>query len=252
VTTLWDGPAFAPVVSCSLRFVGDLFEFVRKLWRHWVLLITGSGAIALLALWEHYKGESINLRWFGALALGLFVWACFLAWREERRQTAKPGAPDLAPQPKLEAKIDWVWVAKAADGSPGTHIILVASLANPGRPSTADDWTLVAQLSDGRVEQAVLQQMPRHLSVEQSGERHDFSSEAALYEAAIAAPIPTGGKIRGALWFHIRSMAPEEVSRQGCHLILHARTTFGEFLSAAASFGATDKTVPLVFAGLRR
>jgi hypothetical protein len=231
----------------------ELLQFIGKLWRHWVILVTGSGAIALLAVWEHYQGQSIDFRLFAVLAVTAIVWASFRVWREDRQSPPQTVAQEPPSQPSVEPhlEIDWVWVAQAADGSPGAQIVLVASLANRGRPTTADDWTLVVQLEDGRTEQAALRKMPPRLSVEQSGEQHDFSSQTALYDAAMAAPLPTGGKIRGVLWFHVPAFRPEEINRSGCYVVLHARNTFGEILSAAATFAPTGKSLPRVFAGLR-
>jgi len=71
-----------------------------------------------------------------------------------------------------------------------------------------------------------------------------------LCKKAIDAPIPTGGMIRGVLWFHLPGVRPEEINKRDCHLVLRARDAFGKDIAVAVTFGPFDKKVPVVFAGL--
>lgn len=232
----------------------EIPEFLRRLWRHWVLLITGSGAVALLAVWEHYTGRSLDPRLYAALAGGLFLWACFLVWREERRRGHTGQAPSEsavgATSSELQLTIDWVWVAREAESPDEAQVILVAQVTNPGRPNTADRWTLVAQSSDGKTKQANVRKIPAGLAILQDREPRQFGGGDALYEKAFAAPIPTGGMVRGVLWFHLPGTQPEEINKRCCYLVVHASDAFGKQITAAATFGPGHGSVPVVFAGL--
>src|SRR5271163_3665709 len=76
------------------------------------------------------------------------------------------------------------------------------------------------------------------------------SRRVMLCKKAIDAPIPTGGMIRGVLWFHLPGVRPEEINKRDCHLVLRARDAFGKDIAVAVTFGPFDKKVPVVFAGL--
>jgi hypothetical protein len=61
----------------------DLFFFVRSLVSHWGVLMTGGIPMAILAVWEHWKGQSISWGFFLVGALVFLLWAAYLAWKDE-------------------------------------------------------------------------------------------------------------------------------------------------------------------------
>jgi hypothetical protein len=63
--------------------VTDLFVFLRSLASHWGVLMTGGIPMAILALWEHWKGQSISWGVFSIGALVFVLWAAYLAWKDQ-------------------------------------------------------------------------------------------------------------------------------------------------------------------------
>jgi hypothetical protein len=66
--------------------VTDLFVFLRSLASHWGVLMTGGIPMAILALWEHWKGQSISWGVFSIGALVFALWAAYLAWKDQHRK----------------------------------------------------------------------------------------------------------------------------------------------------------------------
>jgi hypothetical protein len=61
----------------------DFIEFLRAVWKEWVVLLTGGGLMAALALWQLGTGKSVpaSVNW---LIVGFtLIVAAFLAWRKE-------------------------------------------------------------------------------------------------------------------------------------------------------------------------
>jgi hypothetical protein len=61
----------------------DLLLFLRSVGSRWGILMTGGIPMAILALWEHWKGQSVSWRGFVVGALFFLLWAAYLAWRDE-------------------------------------------------------------------------------------------------------------------------------------------------------------------------
>jgi len=237
----------------------ELSEFLSKLWRQWVLLVTGGTFTALLIVWDRYRPGTVKLSAYFALLGVFFLVACFRVWREERTRPigreahvdASIHLPDVEPQ--LTASVDWAWIAREIGKPEETQVILMVKLVNAGKPTTVDRWTLAAQSVDGAIEEAVLREISSKFEVDMpDGEHREFSMEDALYEKAFSVPIPAGGMVRGVLWFRLLSAMPEQISSQGCYLVLHASDAFGRHLAAGVNFGPTTNKVPVVLAGLSR
>ena len=64
----------------------DVFVFLRSLVSHWGVLMTGGIPIAILALWEHWTGQSISWGPFSIGALVFVLWAAYLAWKDQHGQ----------------------------------------------------------------------------------------------------------------------------------------------------------------------
>jgi len=190
---------------------------------------------------------------------GLALGACFLVWRDERDRRPPPhrdtatgiGAPaEAVVLPLLEAAIEWVAVARQAEAPGDAQVILVARVANPGRPSTADRWTLVVQTAEGVARQAHMRKIPAVLTVRQGGEERRFTSADALNEKAFTSPLAAGAMLRGVLWFHVPGVSAEQVNQQGSYLVLHAWDVFGNRITAAATIDSGVENVPVIFTGL--
>jgi hypothetical protein len=61
----------------------DFMEFLRAVWKEWVVLLTGGSLMAVLALYQVVSGKPApqNILW-SVVALTLII-AAFLAWRKE-------------------------------------------------------------------------------------------------------------------------------------------------------------------------
>jgi hypothetical protein len=57
--------------------------FLVAILKHWITLLTGGAAIAVLGLWEHQTGASVPWSVYLGLVMALFVIACFLAFKGE-------------------------------------------------------------------------------------------------------------------------------------------------------------------------
>ncbi len=87
--------------------MNDLVLFVKSIWRHSVILLTGSAVVAILTFWEHWRGSAVKGDIFLGLTIFLFVWAVFRAWRDERRRAIAAEASKTSPEAILaEAHVE--------------------------------------------------------------------------------------------------------------------------------------------------
>ena len=93
----------------------ELIEFWRAVVGYWGSLLTGGIVIALLWLYEHYKGQSVPWRAIAVIAgLALLV-AVFLSWREQyrgwiaERQYRSRAADDFAALRHAAQKRYYMW-----------------------------------------------------------------------------------------------------------------------------------------------
>ena len=63
--------------------ISDIFLFAKAVRKHYIILLTGSTAVAIAAVWEHYRGASIGWSIFFTGAALLLIGAFFRAWRDE-------------------------------------------------------------------------------------------------------------------------------------------------------------------------
>jgi hypothetical protein len=104
--------------------VREIPEFLKRLWGEWASLLTGGTAIALLGLWERYRGQAVRPVVYWIVAVLLFVRAFFLVWRNEHRRRIELESEDhqrrLSIQRdeisranlKLHGEIDWIHLAR--------------------------------------------------------------------------------------------------------------------------------------------
>lgn len=57
--------------------------FLAAILKHWITLLTGGAAIAVVGVWEHQTGTSIPWSVYLGMATALFVVACFLAFKDQ-------------------------------------------------------------------------------------------------------------------------------------------------------------------------
>jgi hypothetical protein len=113
-----------------------------------------------------------------------------------------------------------------APATPGTYLLVTASVRNLGTPSIADDWSLLAEIEDTKVAASGI--MVGDKLTFRYGERvYTYPSSEMLYNKSLD-PIPTGGRAVGLLLFVLENVNPTNI-RAGtaftltCHDVLDSK-----------------------------
>ena len=100
---------------------GDAWEFVKAVAAHWGSWLTGGVIIAAIAVYEHFKGESLAWKFFLVVLTASFIIATFMAWREqhlgwiEERQYRSRVADDFASLRHAAQKRYYEWWEACSD-----------------------------------------------------------------------------------------------------------------------------------------
>jgi len=127
---------------------------------------------------------------------------------------------------------------------------VIASIVNRGAPSSADRWTLSVQLPGGEIYEGVIRPIPATFGFRFPGEAREFRGADALYEKTLTSPIPSGGKVRGILWFQLEGVDGDLISRQGTIFTLWFQDSFENVDSASCQISESGKSLPAFFPGL--
>src|ERR1700733_2690331 len=64
----------------------DLWQYIVDLFDHWAAFMTGGIPVAILAIWERWRGRNVSFRFYVVVFLVFgFVAASFQTWREENK-----------------------------------------------------------------------------------------------------------------------------------------------------------------------
>jgi len=70
----------------------DIVEFTKSVVSYWGSFLTGSIIIAIIWIWEHYRGEAIPWRLVVLVACAALATSVFMAWREQHQELLKERA----------------------------------------------------------------------------------------------------------------------------------------------------------------
>ena len=232
--------------------MSNVLEFLKSVWNKWVTLLTGGTAIALLGLWERYRGAAVRPAFYWIVAFVLFFRACFLAWEQEHKKRLGLELDASDKHSTLHSEIDWVHLARDSANVRGAQIIVIASIVNRGLPSSADKWALAVQLPSGTTFEAQLRKIPPNFVLRLPNESFEFKDADALYAKAMASPIPTGGKIRGLLWFELKDIEADAINQRGTIFSLWFQDSFNRVHPAVCQISQSARSLPAVFPGMHQ
>ena len=90
----------------------EIVAFTIALFRHWVLLMTGSAFIVGLNMWERRQGQHIPLSVYFVIAFVFVLIAAFLTWRDTNRELVplkdRKRKADVLGKLLVEAHTRWV------------------------------------------------------------------------------------------------------------------------------------------------
>jgi len=93
--------------------------------------------------------------------------------------------------------------------------------------------------------------VPEDFALQFPSESREFNVADALYDKAMLSPIPTGGKIRGVLWFQVEQVNASVINKVGTIFGLWFKDSFGHLHTAICTISRSGKTLPTFFPGLR-
>jgi hypothetical protein len=191
--------------------VGVFTEFLRSLLGTWVekvgIVLTIIPFIEKIPRVRRRLEEKplldrfVSLLWvIGAICI---FWGFFAAWSEqyEKRQAAEQALGDLT-KTQFSCQIDQAFTPRHVDSSfPKSLVIMVVFVKNIGAPSSAEGYTLKAELMDKTVLTGNLKTIPQSLPVVfPNGFTRNISSHQALYSKT-ASPLGHNSFTRGYLIF---------------------------------------------------
>ncbi len=207
-----------------------IWSFLRAVAANWVALMGGGAIIVLLGIGERISGRDVPLYVYIGLLILFTIFACFLAWRDERRKFIQTSMElEKKHLPQFMGTIHQVSVGvagKMVNGKPVktpnvAAVTILASVRNLGMPSIARSWSLLAKVPQKRTLNGELQFQERRLVMHQEG--HDsivHQNEDVLYNKIAEKPLIAGGEVAGVLHFHLHGVTKEDVYRDGSVFVL--------------------------------
>ncbi len=199
------------------EYLKDLVQFLLASAEHWAVLVTGGIVIALLWLWSALKQRPLPRRLVLGLAAAFLVFAFFNAWREQYQRS----------HPGLSLEIDSVMVGYEDQSPESSKWLIIASVANNGSPSVADQWKL-SVLAPGWNHEAsqpfslIAPNEPVRFNYEE-GDSLVYSQDDALYGKTMPQPLATGSKQTGLLMFLFPGLSKSVVTQKGTIVTLECR-----------------------------
>jgi len=65
----------------------NVFAFIWAVFHHWTTLMSGGIITVALGIFERFSGKNVPLWVYGMILIFFVFLACYLAWRDERRQS---------------------------------------------------------------------------------------------------------------------------------------------------------------------
>lgn len=213
--------------------------FFRAVFAHWEVLMSGGVITVLLGVFEKFSAKDIPYPVYIAVII-LFVFiACFLAWKDARNEMYRYSL-ELAKKEQelldqgqnlvekeqsiLELKqvvieekskrtpdlagifINLITVGKliGQDDETFSGLTCFVSISNRGMPSIATDWRLILSIPNIQPFMVMPTHFPESTSLMMNSQvGFEISGKDAIYNKTENAPIPTGGREAGYLYFVI-------------------------------------------------
>jgi hypothetical protein len=126
----------------------EFLDFLKALWGHWVVFVTGGVVMAIVGAYALATGTSISKR-AGLFVLGATILlASFAAWRKEHRANRGAAKPYIV--------INWIQTVfepvEPVDAEKLTTLFLAyVRMVNPGADATSPelDWRLTVRTEKG-------------------------------------------------------------------------------------------------------
>jgi len=229
---------------------GSFRQYAVATGSHWVALMTSIVSLAV-GIYEKFKGK-IDARIFYAVALACFILAGFQAWRDENLRVADLNAKLNAQRnPEFSCGIDQVSDLVNQGGAMGSSVVLlIANVKNTGAESTADSYSLVAQMLDGSVIHGRPLTIPERLPVTYvNGFQRIVSANQALY-AKTASPVEHNAFKRGFLMFQLQGLSTEQLEASVKLYVLTFKDIYGKETGCSSRPDYSGPGTTLSFPGL--
>lgn len=155
-------------------------------------------------------------------------------------------------EPHISGTIEGVNMAPVP-GSNNTSLLVIATIYNSGAPSFTDNYRLRVRIP-GIPEEIVgaPQILPESMTlINEDGSSAVYYGQDALYNKTTAAPIPTGGMVRGILWFVVPSVNRDTVFQPETTFILSFTDALHEEHIIESKAGGVAGEAPKYIPGLR-
>jgi hypothetical protein len=189
---------------------GDIGTYLAAVWEHWKLLAGGCALIVLLGLWERHKEKTLDWKLYLILLGLLFVWACFLAWRDERNDRRKANETNTELVKRLDSlsspdfhgtiqEVNWHPIPKGIvpRKENGIALLLTIEVRNLGAESIVDGYAVTVSISGHRT-LGILQMIPQTLTASGETGTKVYYGKDAMYNKTTR--ILHNDKAVGTLW----------------------------------------------------
>lgn len=147
------------------------------------------------------------------------------------------------PRPNLEGKI---LNAKVLTADNKVFVLLTATVANTGSPTTLRAFELCATLLNGDTVCGHRETMPDVLPMAAPGVPDQYAYAAdSLQEKTVESPIPRGGTVIGRLYFHFDRMTTNDLSLSGVQYRLTFKDAWESSYTAELKYQARSPS-PLI------
>lgn len=192
----------------------DLRGFILTLLNHWIAWMTGGASILFVALgfikhkkFKFLKKPNVQRKIFWSMALFFFFIASVSVWTSEHQKVLslsnKLSKLEVESSPNITGSIDRVLIGKERLAEKRLSVDITASLRNTGAPSIAEGFLLKVILMNGQI-------IPGESFYRYTGHEIQYGSgiiekisDSDLLDRKASQPIPSGGMVRGRLFFFI-------------------------------------------------
>ena len=155
-------------------------------------------------------------------------------------------------EPHITGTLDGINLAPVPDSN-NTTLLMIATIYNSGAPSFADGYRLTIKVP-GMANDIIAapQVLPERMTLKnEDGSSATYYGEDALYNKTTATPIPTGGMVRGILWFIVPNVNRDTIRQPDTQFILSFTDALNEEHTVERRAGVFSGSAPLYIPGLK-